>query len=459
MLTKKYTTFTRRARNKLCALLLVGFVGPVACAHNTPQSADEIGRRLARQGQHAQALHLFTQALCTQDADLTVARDWVRTWDRMGQPEGVVALLDKCGLQPGLRLYIDALQKATLGHSEESIVLFGKAIKASSASDHGDMYLRRARLYVATKRLRLAGIDLQQVALIAPHLPGLYLCQARILLKQNQAHQVAIRLGQMLKYHPSPEHIREGRLLLHDAIGQHEPQITPELMQRIQKAQDVLAHTSLDRHAALSVLDEAHQFPHPKFLLVAGLTALRLGAQNEGERILKMAAKLNPLDPFAARTLGGSYFINENYSQALPWLSQAFALSPLEPSIARELGMSARAQSNHALALKAFSTLTVLEPLRRENHLNLARTQRLLGALQEASTTVERAYQLDTRHIPTLVERAILRTHMVQKLPLRTAQARKAKRWAHRSLEELLDVAPKHPAAKPLLEALRLEHL
>jgi tetratricopeptide (TPR) repeat protein len=77
-------------------------------------------------------------------------------------------------------------------------------------------------------------------------------------------------------------------------------------------------------------------------LVDRSMNLMNSGQFSEAERILKQAQEINPQNACAFGNLGGVYFMQERYAEAIPWLEKALTLDPKLEGIPEALANAKR---------------------------------------------------------------------------------------------------------------------
>lgn len=435
----------------LCLLpaLLIG------CGTTDRVSPAERAGSLRRQGQLAEAFGALAEAVCADPSsrDLDTARAFVEVWRDLGQPGTPAARIAACEIQPGVRSFIDGLAAATAGDLDTADRLLAAAQTQLPAAAHGELLYRRGLVALGAHRAAVAREYLEGATGLAPERAEIRLALSRAHLELGQFETVIGILRNLVKIAPSREDIERGHQLLRAAVRAAEVPLEDEIETRLEATLSALDRAELSREDLLAILVLANEVRHPRVLTVAGIAALRFGAEPEGARLLREATELNPLDPDPPRALGIALLAGDRANEALGPLRVAFGRDPLDSDLARYLGEAASAIGDREAAREAYRALVVLEPRVTDNHLWLARTERQLGDFVAAGHAVEVGYRLDAQSIPVLLERAVIHARLANTAPTQ-AERLAAARLTRESVAELLALAPGHPGAGAILDSL-----
>jgi len=414
--------------------------------------AQEAGR-LHREGKVVEAYAAYAAALCGEADDLEVARSFVEIWFELGQPGDPTARVVDCELTPGVLHYVRGLVAASQGSYEPADQQLAAALGFLGANYHGEVFYRRGLVALKAGQAEEALAFLNQAAGLSPERGDvrLALCQSKIEL--GLLPEAVEILRNLVTIKPNPRQVKRGRQLLETAVRAAEDPLPSEVETRLMESLSALDRSELNRAGFLELLALANEVVHPRVLTLAGIAALRFGADREGARLLMRAAELNPLDPDPPRALGVALLAAERPNEAFAPLRMALERDPLDRELARKLAKAAKVIGDQETARLSYRTLVALEPRITDNHLLLARVERELGNLNAARLAVNQAYALDAKSIPILLERAVINAKLAHSAPTQE-ERRYAAEMTRASVGELLEIAPDHPGATPILDSL-----
>jgi len=428
--------------------------GPAACAGSETLTLAQQAGKLQREGKQPEAYAAYGAALCAEPSSLALALELVQAWDALGQPGSPRAQLDDCPLDGATAAYLDGLADAAGGHTTEAEARLAEAEEATSdKARKAEIAYRRGIVAVRDEVFDEALASFERAAGWAPERVDIRLGMAKARLGLGQYAAVIDELRGMLSISPSPDDIQRGLQLVDATVRAAEPPLPEGIAADLEDLLSAIDRPQLDRPSMLRALDLGNELQHPRVLTVAGLAALRLGAESEGTKLLERAAALSPLDPDPPRFLGIYHYAAQRMAEALPYLRQAHQRNPLDDDVAQRLAEAATATGDHETARESYRALVILDPKIAEYRLRLARAERQLGDLDAAKRAVEAGYALDTKSIPMLLERAVINARLAHVAPTQVERDAAA-RLTRESVDELLEISPDHPGADSILQSL-----
>lgn len=433
-----------------CAGVCVGCAGGVEHAVSPWQRAE----RLQREGRHAKAYAAFTEVICSRELqNLELLRQFVAVWDALGRPGRPGVRLTECGLQAIHRDYLEGLTAAVNGRHADAARHFRRARADAAGPRKAELSFREGRAWLRAGTLDAAGNALQQAESWAPARADIRIERARWLIARGQLSRAARKLQTVLGLEPTPELLEQARQVLHTAVRRAEEPLTARIERQLSTWLTQVSSGEVSEPVLLQVLALADRRPHPRILTVAGMMALQRGAREEGRELLLRAAEMNPLDPDPLRTLGIALHAAEQEAEAVEHLHAALKRDPFDVAVAQRLAEAANAMGEYGMARDAYRSMTVLQPQNSKAYLGLARMARRQGALATARQAVRSGCRLAPKSVPLLLERAVVEASWAQQARS-SAERDAAVDQARNAVDELLEVAPRHPGATTILADL-----
>lgn len=422
-----------------------------ACAGTTPSVSEDAYRLAMSEGRWADAYVASASALC-ETPTLERARERVQLWDRVGRPGEPRANL-RCELDALLARYIDGLSTAARGQHQRAAELLATAARNALPEDRGEL------LYRAGVALSLGGHFEDAVAVLNtaagadPRRIDIRLGLATAQLEALGPAPAIATLRSILSLAPRAREVDRARELLNRAVARSQPPMPPGLDVEVSRILAEIEKDQVSSETAVRLRGQIGQDPHPKLLTVAGLVSMKLGRLAEGSHYLVQAAAANPLDPEPLRSLGTTLYTAGQLERALPHLRDAAERDPFDIDTLKTLAEAAAAVGDIESAAGAYERLVVLEPLNPDHYLWIARMERRRGDLPSARRAAVRGCELVKRNIPLFLERASIEAQIALSASS-SAERERASARTRDAVDALLDIAPGHPGAEPILESL-----
>ncbi|MEM6532433.1 MAG: hypothetical protein AAF654_07405 [Myxococcota bacterium] len=436
--------------------LWVMVLGGCASAASDASLRDQYNAAMSA-GQWPDAYVLAGDVAC-EEASLSASREMVQLWDRLGRPSEPVRRLTKCGSPQWLADYVRAMTAATRGDAGSALGFFDAAANALEDNremrrDYAEIRYRQGLVLSLDDKSTAAIVALDAAADADPARVDIRIARASADLSVSGSAATVETLRGVLALSPSSRDLARAREVLRRAVRASQPPLSPETELQISEILSDIEKDRVTPEDATRLRGTLERSPHPRLRTAVGLVMLKLGRLSEGSHYLAMAATESPLDPEPPRSLGTTLHAAGRIRAALPYLRDAVERDPFDSMTLTVLAEAAAAADDVQTAAVAYERLSVLEPLDPENYLWIARMERKRGDLPSARRAVVRGCELVTRNIPLYLERASIEAQIAlsAESPLEREQGSRRTRDA---VAELLEIAPGHPGAQPILDSL-----
>jgi len=428
-----------------------------ACAHSNPGSSRELIQNYRQSGNYAQAFETAKAGVCEHPSDILWVGEYAQAWSDLNHPGSIDALVATCPLSNISKVYLRALAHASLkefsiAKTQFKSLLSGLEKASLSEQDKAEVYYRAGLVSVLAQDFPAALRSLAIASVSMPLRVDIRLAQAQAELSLKHYSKAAQSLFSILVLNPNTSSLVKARRLLQKGWALAEGPLPSDIQVVLQNYLSSLERGQPNSDALRQLISLSEEHSHSRVFTVAGMVALRLGAQKNAHQLLVKASELNLFSPDPLRILGTSYAASNQWVKAFEPLKEAAKRNPFDPAVLSILAKVALHLNENDVAAEQYKLLVILEPQRSLHLLHLARAQRKLEKYAIARKVIKAGIELELT-IPLVLEWAVIEAEHYQACTDPGVKS-DAKAGVQEAVSQLLELSPKHPAAKALLASL-----
>ena len=429
-----------------------------ACAHSTSPVSRDLVRDYRQFGNYPEAFDAAKAGLCENPSDVNWVGEYAQAWSDLRHPGNVDALVSLCSLPSFSEAYLRALVHASLKELPKAQEQFNALLShpeadALSKEDRTEIYYRAGLVFLLAGDSEGALSHLAKASISMPSRVDIRLVEGQAHLSLKRYSKGIQSVLSILSLKPSAHALGKARRLMQKGWARVERPLKSDVQTKLNNHLSALERGEPSSGSFTELLLLSEHYSHSRVFTVAGMVALRLGAMERAHELLIRASELNPYSPDALRILGTSYAANNQWVKAFDPLNQAAKRNPFDAALLSVFAKAAVHLDEYVVAAEQYKTLTILEPLRALHLLHLARVQRKLEKYAIAEKSIKAGIKLDVT-IPLVLEWAVIEAEHY-KACSDLGEKSEAKAGVQEAVSQLLELAPKHPAAKTILASLK----